>query len=380
METIGEERRPYTLDRTVRLIITIIILVGAFILIDYLKGVLLPFLVACVLAYVVHPIVEFNARIFRMKGKVMPVIVTLLEITALVTLFCTYVLPYMFKEMAEMTKMLGNYARSNIDASSFSAAVRDFFIAHFDVDNLSKYVDQQKVIKIIGRSLAEVWSFMGNSIAVIMSILSWLVVLLYFVFILIDYNVIMSGFRSIIPEKYRKGALKVAGDIQNTMSHYFRGQALVSLIVGVIFSIGFLIVGLPMAILFGLFIGLLNMVPYLQLISIPIAAILCLVLSVNTGESFWVIFGETIAVYCVCQLIQDFILVPKIMGKSMGLNPAIVFLSLAVWGALLGFIGLIIALPLTALIISYYKRHVLKKKDKPENAKEVKAEEIEKKE
>ena len=71
------------------------------------------------------------------------------------------------------------------------------------------------------------------------------------------------------------------------------------------------------------------------------------------------IFAEAIAVYCVAQAIQDLYLTPKIMGKAMGLNPAIILLSLSVWGTLLGFLGLIIALPLTTLLLAYYDEYLM---------------------
>ena len=156
-------------------------------------------------------------------------------------------------------------------------------------------------------------------------------------------------------------SFKVMRDVEHTMSRYFRGQALVSFFVGIIFAIEFSIIGLPMPIVFGLFIGVLNMVPYLQLVSFPLAAFLCLVASVATGGSFWSLFGWTFAAYCICQVIQDLVLIPLIMKQQMGLNPAIVFLSLSIWGYVLGFVGLIIALPLTTLIISYYSEYVLHK-------------------
>ena len=143
------------------------------------------------------------------------------------------------------------------------------------------------------------------------------------------------------------------------MNRYFRNQFYISMIVGVLFSIGFVIIGLPMGVVLGLFIGFLNMVPYLQLISLPITAILCIVCSVSTGVDFWAIFWESMAVYIIVQCIQDLFLTPKIMGKAMGLNPAIILLSLSVWGALLGFMGLIIALPLTTLLLSYYNIYIV---------------------
>lgn len=195
--------------------------------------------------------------------------------------------------------------------------------------------------------------------SVLLTIVSWIVVLLYMFFVLMDYDKISRSFKAAIPPKYRKLSFRVIEDVKLTMSHYFRGQALVSLCVGVIFAVEFYIIDLPMAIAFGLFIGLLNMVPYLQLVSIPIAAFLCLVASVATGGSFWVLFAWTVGAYLLCQAIQDLVLMPHIMKQQMGLNPAIIFLSLSIWGYVLGFVGLIIALPLTTLIISYYSEYVL---------------------
>ena len=147
--------------------------------------------------------------------------------------------------------------------------------------------------------------------------------------------------------------------MKSSMNLCFRGQALVALCVGILFSIGFLIIDLPLAIVLGMFIGFLNLVPYLQLISFLPTTLLCIVYSVDTSCDFWVIWGLSMAVYVVVQIIQDGFIVPKIMGKTMGLNPAVILLSLSVWGSLFGFIGLIIALPLTTLVLSYYNRYVI---------------------
>ncbi len=113
----------------------------------------------------------------------------------------------------------------------------------------------------------------------------------------------------------------------------------------------------------GIFIGVLNMVPYLQFISIIPITLLCMICSVENTESFWPMWWSCIAIYAIVQCIQDLILTPKIMGKMMGLNPAIILLSLSLWGTLLGFIGLIIALPLTTLLLSYYNQYISNRED-----------------
>ncbi|MDE6424146.1 MAG: AI-2E family transporter, partial [Muribaculaceae bacterium] len=189
--------------------------------------------------------------------------------------------------------------------------------------------------------------------------LSWLIVILYVIFIMLDYERIMLSFQQLVPLRHRERTFQVASDIKNAMNRYFRGQFVIAFLVGILFAIGFLIIGLPMGVILGLFIGMLNMVPYLQLISLPITAVLCIVCTASTGVDFWVIFWESMAVYIVVQCVQDLYLTPKIMGKAMGLNPAIILLSLSVWGSLLGFMGLIIALPLTTLLLSYYNQYVV---------------------
>lgn len=358
------ESRPYTFDRVIRIIFTVIVIAGILWVINYLKGVLLPFLIACLLAYMMQPLVEYNKRFLHVKGRVMPILLTMLEITGVITILCMFFIPYIVREIAQMITLFQQYTMSHLDAPYIPDYIHSFIKSYVNFDYISKLLSHKEWMTIIENIAIELWNIMDGSIRMIMTVCSWLVVLLYLLFILLDYDKLMAGFKRMVPRKYSPIVFRIARDVQNSMNHYFRGQALVSFIVGILFSIGFLIIGLPLAVVFGLFIGVLNMVPYLQLISIPFAAILCLVSVVSTGENFWIMFGETIAVYCIAQLIQDLILTPKIMGKYMGLNPAIIFLSLSIWATLLGFIGLIIALPLTTLIISYYDEYIIHNGDR----------------
>jgi predicted PurR-regulated permease PerM len=119
-----------------------------------------------------------------------------------------------------------------------------------------------------------------------------------------------------------------------------------------------------MAVALGMFIGLLNMVPYLQTLGLIPCVLLALVKSVETGQNFWLLMLMVLAVFAVVQIIQDGFLTPKIMGKVTGLNAAIILLSLSIWGSLLGMLGMIIALPLTTLLLSYYQRYVINGKRK----------------
>ena len=102
------------------------------------------------------------------------------------------------------------------------------------------------------------------------------------------------------------------------------------------------------------------MVPYLQIVGTIPCLLLAGLKALEQGESFLGSLGLVLFVFGVVQLIQETLLVPRIQGKAMGLSPSIILLSLSVWGKLLGFLGLILALPLTCLGLTYYRRYILK--------------------
>lgn len=353
-----KERRPFTFDRTVRIFFSVCVTVALLYLFSYLEGVLLPFIVACLIAYILEPMVKFNMRILHIKRRFFPVIITLLEVCLIIVVLSFIFFPYLVSECAEMGELIKKYATTQIKIPFLPDNIHRFIRDNIDFNYLSRLLTREEWWSIIKNTISGSWSFLTSSLGIIVGIVSWLIVILYVIFIMLDYERLMLSFRQLVPISHRTQANRIISDIKNTMSRYFRGQFLIAMLVGVLFAIGFLIIKLPMAVIFGLFIGILNLVPYLQLISLPIAAVLCIIATISTGGSFWVIFWECMAVYIIVQCIQDLILTPKIMGKAMGLNPAIILLSLSVWGALLGFMGMIIALPLTTLLLSYYNLYI----------------------
>ena len=352
-------RTPYTFDRVVRILFTVCTLVAVIFFLDSLKGVLLPFLVACLIAYMLEPIVTWNMKWTRAKNRFVPVMLTLLETCIAIAVFCMIFVPYLISETTEMTKMIRDYATKQIQIPYVSSQIHEFLRDYLDPNEISKLLSRDEWKSLLKSTLSSSWSFLSSGLAFLLGVLSWLIVILYVIFIMLDYERIMLSFQQLVPLRHRERTFQVASDIKNAMNRYFRGQFVIAFLVGILFAIGFLIIGLPMGVILGLFIGMLNMVPYLQLISLPITAVLCIVCTASTGVDFWVIFWESMAVYIVVQCVQDLYLTPKIMGKAMGLNPAIILLSLSVWGSLLGFMGLIIALPLTTLLLSYYNQYVV---------------------
>ena len=353
------EQKKYDFDRVVRMVLTLISVAVGVWLINYLSPVLMPFVVGFILAYLIEPLVEWLQRKVHIKARAFAVILALIIVIAVIVGLCWLVIPYLIDEFGTMSKQLAAYAKSSLRIPYIPAEVNEFIQKYIDLEKINEIFSKQQWMEIINKTLSGAWSVVGGTMSVIFSIISWFIVLLYMFFILLDFNKLSHAFKGAIPAKYRRMALRIFSDVADTMSRYFRGQAAVSFFVGIIFAIEFYIIGLPMAIAFGLFVGVLNMVPYLQLISIPIAAFLCLVATAATGGSFWVMFAWVILAYIICQVIQDLVLIPTIMKNQMGLNPAIIFLSLSLWVYVMGFIGLIIGLPLTTLIISYYCEFVL---------------------
>lgn len=353
------ERQPYTFDRVVRILFGAVFVVGLFYLIYILRGALLPFLVAWIVAYMLNPLVEYNKRVFKLKGRVLAITLTFVEVLVTFALLCVLVLPSVIDEIGVMRKLLSDYVYNSSSIPFVPQEVHDFIQQNVDFGQLSTLLSREQWLSIIEDSFSGAWGFITGSVGEIINIVSWLIVLLYIVFILLDYDKILVGFQRMIPQKYRPTVVTIVNDIEVSMNRYFRGQAVVAGLVGILFCIGFLIVGLPMAIVLGLFIGLLNMVPYLQLVGFIPTILLCLVSASETGANFWLLFGACILVFIVVQLIEDIFIVPRVMGKVTGLNPAIILLSLSIWGTLLGFVGMIIALPLTTLCLSYYERYVI---------------------
>jgi predicted PurR-regulated permease PerM len=352
-------QKKYDFDRVVRMVLTLISVAVGVWLINYLSPVLMPFVVGFILAYLIEPLVEWLQRKAHIKARVLAVVIALVIVIAVIAGLCWLVIPYLIDEFGTMSKQLAAYAKSSLKIPYIPTEINEFIQKYLDLEKINDIFSKQQWMDIINKTLSGAWSVVGGTMSVIFSIISWFIVLLYMFFILLDFNKLSHAFKAAIPSKYRRMALRIFGDVADTMSRYFRGQAAVSFFVGIIFAIEFYIIGLPMAIAFGLFVGLLNMVPYLQLVSIPIAAFLCLVATAATGGSFWVMFAWVILAYIICQVIQDMVLIPTIMKNQMGLNPAIIFLSLSLWVYVMGFIGLIIGLPLTTLIISYYCEYVL---------------------
>ncbi len=349
-----------TFDSFIRSITVLCLSVGAVWLLNTLSSVLLPFFIAWLLAYLLYPLVRFIQHRLRLRNRILSIVVALLFVFALLAGFIALIVPPIIKEtihIAELTTLYFHDVMTQTNMSKYIQNVVDYLSNKNTLVNL---VQQSSFIDAMQTVMLQTWNVVSSTVNVALSVLGVFVVLLYMFFILVDYEKICQGWVNLIPAGKRNFASMVVQDVKNGMNAYFRGQSLIALIVGILFSIGFLIIDFPLAIGLGLFIGFLNLVPYMQLFGFIPTILLAILKATETGESFWFIMLCALAVFAVVQLIQDMYLTPRIMGHVMGLNPAIILLSLSIWGSLMGIIGLIIALPLTTLLLSYYRRFILK--------------------
>lgn len=356
----------WNIDRIMKLIIGLAIASVLIWLIRYLSDVLLPFFVACFIAYMLQPLVELNRKFIHEKGRAISSIMTVLEVLAVLVGIVWIFLPNVIKELDIMGSIIHEVTSGKRPIPKEYGDIIQWVEQYLRPSEIKAQLTDLHLGSIISKGT----SLLSESISVIVGVLGWALTLIYVMFILIDYPQISRGFKLIIPHKYRDNAMVVVREVQTSMNHYFRGQGLVALCAMVFYCIGFSIVGLPLGIPMGILVGVLYMIPYFQYVTLIPVAIICAIFSLNGQASFLSLFGSCLLVYLVSQCICDYILTPHIMGKEMGMNAAVILLSLSIWGSLLGIIGMIIALPVSSLIMAYYERYISnpRKQTKDSNA------------
>ena len=352
-----------TFDRFIRWSLTALVVIVVLLLMNYLSSVLLPFFVAWLLAYLVYPVVKFVQYRLHVPTRVLSIIVSLVFLVAVIGGGFYLIIPPMIAQFDKFGDVLSNYLHEKTHIANFPVAIQQWI--EENKNGIKDFFTQEDVAAAVRNAMPKVFSMIGQTASVLISVVASLITLLYLFFILLDYEKLASGFIKIFPKKSRPFWHELIGDVEREMNNYIRGQSLVALCIGVLFCIGFTIIDFPMAIGLGILIGILSLIPYVHGLAFIPMLFLSLLKAADTGQNFWVIFASATAVFIVVQAITDMVLTPKIMGKAMSLNPAVILLSLSVWGALLGFIGLIIALPLTTLIIAYYQRYVTKENVSP---------------
>ena len=352
-------RQEITFDRFIRGVLFVALLALFVVGLNWLSAVLLPFFAAWAIAWILAPVVQFLHDRCYIRPRFLAVILTLIGATAIAVGALWLIVPPFLDGILHIKDALLRYLQNDSGHVVLPNWMQNLLQEWLDSLQLEHKLKQGNVLQMLRTSLPHVWNVVQSTANVVVSLASSAFALLYLVLLLADYDHYATVWLKYVPRSQRAFLEKLSNDVAHNMRGYFRGQVLVAISNGVMFSIGFWIIGLPMPVGMGIFVGVLSFIPYIQVLGILPAALLALLQMADTGSSFWGMMALVIVVYVVVQVLQDTIFTPRIMGRIMGLSPAVVLLSLSVWGYIAGIIGLMVALPLTTLMLAYYQRYIL---------------------
>ena len=353
-------RREFTFDRIARMLVLSVLILLIYVAVQAIWSVILPFLLAGIFAYVMMPLVRFFQYTLRLRSRGLSVILTLLLLGAVVYLAVIFIIPSINAEIEKTLQVISGYSSGqDILTMILPRNIRNYLNGGLRWGNFRQQLSLEKILENVKLLLDQVGGIINSTLSIFSWGLVFLIGFVYFVFILLDFENLGRGFISLFPKTLRPTIRTISMDLDRYMNNYFRGQALVAMSVGILLTIGFNIIGLPLATAMGIFIGILNFIPYMQALGIIPLGLASLLMAAQTGENAFVCMLLAYGVLMVVQIIQDMIIVPRIMGQTMGMRPSLILLVLSIWGYLLGFFGMLIALPITMFIYSLYMRYVL---------------------
>lgn len=351
-------------DRFIRGLLFLAVITVLVLGLRWLSPVLIPFFAAWAIAWILAPVVNFFQNTCRLRSRVLSVLITLALLIGLASAVAWLIIPPLIDGVTQIKEALLSYLASG--------HIRNIHLPEWLDHLMQQWLDQEKIqsmlrsdnlMKTIRETLPHVWNMLVSTANLVISLVGAAFGALYLFFLLLDYDYYTTAWINWLPRTQRNFFRRLSEDLGHNMRGYFRGQALVALSNCVMFTLGFWVIGLPMPLGMGLFVGLISFIPYVQVVGFAPAAVLALMEMSDTGRSFWGLMALVLLVYIVVQVLQDTVFTPRIMGKIMGLSSAMVLLSLSIWSYMAGIIGLIIALPLTTIILAYYKRYILKEPD-----------------
>ena len=353
-------RREFTFDRIARMLVLSVLILLIYVAVQAIWSIILPFLLAGIFAYVMMPLVRFFQYTLRLRSRGLSVILTLLLLGAVVYLAVIFIIPSINAEIEKTLQVISGYSSGqDILTMILPRNIRNYLNGGLRWGNFPQQLSLEKILENVKLLLDQVGGIINSTLSIFSWGLVFLIGFVYFVFILLDFENLGRGFISLFPKTLRPTIRTISMDLDRYMNNYFRGQALVAMSVGILLTIGFNIIGLPLATAMGIFIGILNFIPYMQALGIIPLGLASLLMAAQTGENAFVCMLLGYGVLMIVQIIQDMIIVPRIMGQTMGMRPSLILLVLSIWGYLLGFFGMLIALPITMFIYSLYMRYVL---------------------
>ena len=325
-------------------VVGLALLAAAVFLIVQMRDVLSPFVVAAVLAYILNPLVEKLCRhgVRRGAAAMLVMVFTLL----LLVLLLLIVVPMLVQQFGSLLGKMPELA--NFVQNKALPLANRLLGTHWALDeqSLSNWLSNHlgSVKTGLSKALPALLE-QGGSLVSSLGNLAVLPFLLYY--FLLDWSRWTEGINTMIPRRYLAAYTRIGGNMDTVLGEFLRGQLTVMQIMGLLYGLGLMLTGLESGFAIGMVAGLLVFVPYLGAFTGLLLATMAALLQFGTWQGLITVW----AVFAVGQLSESFLITPKIVGDKIGLSPFWVIFSLMAFGQLLGFVGMLVALPLAAICL-----------------------------
>lgn len=317
-----------------------------------LRGVLAPIFFAFLIAYVLDPLVDRIERIRVLRGgpiaRAVGIAVLLTAGFVITVVILLVIVPAVFEQVTSFLNRLPELvaqgrqqwepllAEHGLELpTSVGQALEQL---HLDVESVvtTGYTPVTAAVKWV----------LGGTVSAVGAILAALIVPVFAFYLLYDFDRLTASAGELIPPRYRDQARAFFRDIDSVLGHFFRGQFTVMAILGVLYAVGYGSIGVPLALPIGVMAGLLSFIPYLGSLTALGTALLMTALDwQGWTQVLWVL-----GVHAVIQGLEGFVITPKIMGDTVGISAIAVLLALVVGAELLGFTGVLLAVPAAAVV------------------------------
>ncbi len=339
-----------TLQKTFALLLCVVVLV----LIYFLNPILAPFLAGIIIAYLGDPLVDKleALRVHRVIG----VLLVFLTFGLLLGAAILVILPLMIRELAELIRNIPTFLAWLQETASPWLVTR-FGIDPFDVklNNVANGVMEnwQKTGGIVGTVLARVTQS-GLAFLGALGVVGITPVVAFYM--MRDWDLIMGRILEMVPRDIEPSFIRLSKECDEVLGAFLRGQLLIMFLLGAVYAIGLYAVGLELAILIGMLAGLASIVPYLGFFVGIVAASIAAMFQFQEP----IYLGYVGIVFLVGQALEGWVLTPWLVGDKIGLHPVAVIFSVLAGGQLFGFVGILLALPLAAIVMVFV-RHLHKR-------------------
>ncbi len=318
------------------------------------NGVILPFAAAFVIAYLLDPLAVHLQRLgLNRLAATLVILFGFVIVLALILVLIVPALTHQFAAFIQALPALLNKLQGLI-AGAASKLNSDFatpLLRKLGLRSTSMPDIKTSLSDIAGQAAGWFGGALNSVVshgAALISLASLLVVTPVVAFyMLLDYHRMIAAVDNLIPPRYRGVVHQLAHQIDTTMSGFLRGQSLVCLFLGLWYGLGLTIVGVNFGLLIGITGGFLSFIPYVGSMTALIAAA---IISLVQGWPHWTLFASAVGVVVVGQFLEGNVISPKLVGDKVGLHPVWLMFALLAFGSLLGFTGLIIAVPVAAAV------------------------------